>query len=580
MESIRNILKEKDENFSDNSTKLDEIEKLINEMKIAELEFTECEEKEAMRKALLEDLILYFNKLSDINRELHFKNSEIELNLIPLFETLKMMIDHEDYIEDQEFILNLKDQVAELIDEAHKANNSLESSKELIEEILSQDSEYEASIEIHFLESKLNNINKVTNKLESAFTILNTISTQTTEHRKELEDAFIERNHTQKQQNFKLFTVELASVKGKIDMIMTRVNQEKQDQRLQDSHRGILTEVEANLQEIQSKIDELKYKEKTDEEILQQVQAILLDSDLKISSCEDLQKTIKLLEQVKVSEVDAFGPVQRISAALDDAILSLDKIDYAQENNPCYNLLEELRFSADELLKNVRFIKSVFDSTEGYTSSQEEDSAYDKISRDLGDLIVKLLDVIEKVDAYKNTGEFENINAFLSEQDLEVQQIQESLFNHCLVLQQIPWEEKLGRRIEELKEEQGDIEDILNDGNKIFEELKTMKEKASKNEEKYEELLKKLELHISRVSGNLEELEGIKEELDSINEDILEFEGLIDSRNDGDFQGIVKILKKNKEIKEKYLMQNNVMDSLDAEIDEISSFIAENKNLI
>ncbi|CAI2384062.1 unnamed protein product [Moneuplotes crassus] len=579
MNIIREIISHKEENLDENNQALDDIEKLINEIKILELEFTECEEKDQVRKAILDDLLPKVSNLAD-NYGAYPDCYETRMHdLEKLRETLEMMTDHEDYPEDQESIVDLKNRVSESIAKIEEINDNIESSKELIEDILNEE-EYSLSNEIPFLESKLHNVNKVLKKLTSGLEVLDQIEATTTSYREELDDAHIDRNNKTKNADFCTFRDELASLKGKYEMVFTRVEQEKEDPRLNDNHREIISEVETILQDTNDKISELSIKQEEDEKLLGEIIEIVDNTELKTTDYDVLKNLISLIEQVKVSEVDALGPVNKLSADLDNAILSLDKIDYAQENDPKYALLDQLTLSTDELLKSIRFMKSVFDSTEGYTSSQEEDSQYDRISADLGELIVRLIEINEKVDDFKSSGDVENINEFLGEQDLELQQIQEALFNHSLVLQSIPWGEKLGRRIEELKEEQGDVEVMVEEGRKIQKKLEKMKDKASKNEEANEEILEKIEYHLELVTTNLQELEDKKEDMDSIEEDIKEFDEILSNRNNNDFKEITNLLKKNKEIKEKIEHIDATMDNLDAEIDNVAPFIAENKKLI
>jgi Mg2+ and Co2+ transporter CorA len=93
-----------------------------------------------------------------------------------------------------------------------------------------------------------------------------------------------------------------------------------------------------------------------------------------------------------------------------DKILNGISSDHAEDSSK--SMLSSYKIKTEELLEMLRFVKSVCDSTDGYTSSEEEDETYDSISRDLGSLIDHLLSIDERINTYTQDDDFTSVKDF------------------------------------------------------------------------------------------------------------------------------------------------------------------------
>ena len=277
-----------------------------------------------------------------------------------------------------------------------------------------------------------------------------------------------------------------------------------------------------------------------------------------------------MIENLKTAKVDTLNPIDDLNSKLDDAITMLNEIDTDQANESSTKQLKDISVNTDQLMKTLKFIKSVFDSTDGYTSSEEEDKTYYETSKGLGTLINQLKGINDKVNNYKAIAKFDDIDSFADDITNHINNIEGNLEKHCYVLQQISWKGKLSHRRDELKEAQQDLEDIISDGNKIHDDIIKIKNTALKNPDENAELIEKLDVHIGQVAENLNELENKKIEYESINHVIQEFADLIENRDNTDYKQIVKLLKKNRDIKESIYNCDKEINGLDEQIDDIA----------
>jgi len=211
----------------------------------------------------------------------------------------------------------------------------------------------------------------------------------------------------------------------------------------------------------------------------------------------------------------------------------------------------------------------VVDSTDGYASDKEEDKTYDDISKNLGLMITQLKGTIDRINAYKSIGKFEDIDQFADKLTNEISALKQGLDKHSVVLQQISWKGKIAHRREELKEIQGDADDILIDGNKLLEDFQKILDKANKDPENNSELIEKIDDNLDLINSNLTELENFKNELELVNDAIEEFSDLIENRDNSDLKQIIKLLKKNRDIKESIQTLSSNVYSLDSQLDEL-----------
>ena len=293
--------------------------------------------------------------------------------------------------------------------------------------------------------------------------------------------------------------------------------------------------------------------------------------DLNSADYDKLSNLIDLIQTINVDEELAVMSTDLIKADLDHIISELDSLDQVQEEESEGNeKLKNLDIKAGKLLKNLKFMKEVFDSTDGYTSTEEEDETYYGISKDLFQLIGELEQIIQNVDSYKQNGEFDDIDSF-EEQTLDsISQISDSLENHKDVLENIDWVGKLGRRKEELDEALRDTKEIIEDGNQIAEDLSDIYQDAMKNAEDNKELIEKFDDYIQTVNSHIDKIKELEATLQEVEPMISDYEASIMIHDEQNMEAITEMMMKNKDIKEQINKTMDQIEDLDGEIDEIA----------
>ena len=293
--------------------------------------------------------------------------------------------------------------------------------------------------------------------------------------------------------------------------------------------------------------------------------------DLNSADYDKLSNLIDLIQTINVDEELAIMSTDLIKADLDHIISELDSLDQVQEEESEGNeKLKNLDIKAGKLLKNLKFMKEVFDSTDGYTSTEEEDETYYGISKDLFQLIGELEQIIQNVDSYKQNGEFDDIDSF-EEQTLDsISQISDSLENHKDVLENIDWVGKLGRRKEELDEALRDTKEIIEDGNQIAEDLSDIYQDAMKNAEDNKELIEKFDDYIQTVNSHIDKIKELEATLQEVEPMISDYEASIMIHDEQNMEAITEMMMKNKDIKEQINKTMDQIEDLDGEIDEIA----------
>lgn len=293
--------------------------------------------------------------------------------------------------------------------------------------------------------------------------------------------------------------------------------------------------------------------------------------DLNSADYDKLSNLIDLIQTINVDEELAVMSTDLIKADLDHIISELDSLDQVQEEESEGNeKLKNLDIKAGKLLKNLKFMKEVFDSTDGYTSTEEEDETYYGISKDLFQLIGELEQIIQNVDTYKQNGEFDDIDSF-EEQTLDsISQISDSLENHKDVLENIDWVGKLGRRKEELDEALRDTKEIIEDGNQIAEDLSDIYQDAMKNAEDNKELIEKFDDYIQTVNSHIDKIKELEATLQEVEPMISDYEASIMIHDEQNMEAITEMMMKNKDIKEQINKTMDQIEDLDGEIDEIA----------
>ena len=293
--------------------------------------------------------------------------------------------------------------------------------------------------------------------------------------------------------------------------------------------------------------------------------------DLNSADYDKLSNLIDLIQTINVDEELAVMSTDLIKADLDHIISELDSLDQVQEEESEGNeKLKNLDIKAGKLLKNLKFMKEVFDSTDGYTSTEEEDETYYGISKDLFQLIGELEQIIQNVDTYKQNGEFDDVDSF-EEQTLDsISQISDSLENHKDVLENIDWVGKLGRRKEELDEALRDTKEIIEDGNQIAEDLSEIYQDAMKNAEDNKELIEKFDDYIQTVNSHIDKIKELEATLQEVEPMISDYEASIMIHDEQNMEAITEMMMKNKDIKEQINKTMDQIEDLDGEIDEIA----------
>ena len=293
--------------------------------------------------------------------------------------------------------------------------------------------------------------------------------------------------------------------------------------------------------------------------------------DLNSADYDKLSNLIDLIQTINVDEELAVMSTDLIKADLDHIISELDSLDQVQEEESEGNeKLKNLDIKAGKLLKNLKFMKEVFDSTDGYTSTEEEDETYYGISKDLFQLIGELEQIIQNVDSYKQNDEFDDIDSF-EEQTLDsISQISDSLENHKDVLENIDWVGKLGRRKEELDEALRDTKEIIEDGNQIAEDLSDIYQDAMKNAEDNKELIEKFDDYIQTVNSHIDKIKELEATLQEVEPMISDYEASIMIHDEQNMEAITEMMMKNKDIKEQINKTMDQIEDLDGEIDEIA----------
>ena len=293
--------------------------------------------------------------------------------------------------------------------------------------------------------------------------------------------------------------------------------------------------------------------------------------DLNSADYDKLSNLIDLIQTINVDEELAVMSTDLIKADLDHIISELDSLDQVQEEESEGNeKLKNLDIKAGKLLKNLKFMKEVFDSTDGYTSTEEEDETYYGISKDLFQLIGELEQIIQNVDTYKQNGEFDDVDSF-EEQTLDsISQISDSLENHKDVLENIDWVGKLGRRKEELDEALRDTKEIIEDGNQIAEDLSDIYQDAMKNAEDNKELIEKFDDYIQTVNSHIDKIKELEATLQEVEPMISDYEASIMIHDEQNMEAITEMMMKNKDIKEQINKTMDQIEDLDGEIDEIA----------
>mmetsp|Transcript_7496 Transcript_7496/g.8460 ORF Transcript_7496/g.8460 Transcript_7496/m.8460 type:complete len:115 (-) Transcript_7496:229-573(-) len=110
---------------------------------------------------------------------------------------------------------------------------------------------------------------------------------------------------------------------------------------------------------------------------------------------------IDLIETIHVDDASIQEQLLKFSTNLRTATDLLDDVDVDQDSQQHKKKLRSLSVETEKLMHSLKLIKSAFDSSDGYTSTEEEEKAYGAMSADLSSLIGELGDIVWKIVTYK-----------------------------------------------------------------------------------------------------------------------------------------------------------------------------------
>jgi hypothetical protein len=265
MDTIRKIIDEKESNLDGYNRSIKDIERLINELKIAELELVKSEEQEKIKKALLEEISQEIPKVLDKFDKFMIGCGALMIDLQKIYDTLMLMKDHPDYLNDQEMVENHLQLVSTKIADLKDTYKSLETTHEFIENLLAEQQNLEMNSYVN-LEKTLNEINKIMNKFGEDLSIPGSILAIYSDVSPLMGSVF-ELKKTQ----YVTFKESFADMKGQMGTMLERFDQLKQRDDLNNENLEKLEEVGQLLDENQNKIDELHRKSKTHKDLIKQV---------------------------------------------------------------------------------------------------------------------------------------------------------------------------------------------------------------------------------------------------------------------------------------------------------------------
>ena len=223
-----------------------------------------------------------------------------------------------------------------------------------------------------------------------------------------------------------------------------------------------------------------------------------------------MSNLIDLIQKINVDSQLTSEPVDLILGDLDNITDKLYTLDEVQKDYESNKKLKQLIVNAGKLLKNLKFMKEVFDSTDGFTTTEEEDETYYGTSKDLFQLIGQLEEVIQNVETYNQDCGFDDIDNFEQKTIDSIAQISDFLENHKDVLENIDWMAKLGRRKKKLEDAQQETREIIDDANRIKKDLSKIYEEATKDFDENKELIEKFDNYIQTVNDNIKKIKDLK----------------------------------------------------------------------
>ena len=224
--------------------------------------------------------------------------------------------------------------------------------------------------------------------------------------------------------------------------------------------------------------------------------------------------------------------------------------------------LSALIIETEKLVNYHKTTKSVFDSTDGYTSNDDEEQLYSGISKDLSSIVTSLYNIIDELNHSSESGK--DLVIFEKEVLSKIKEIESTLDKHTPSLQSIDWRDKIERRREDYKESLQEFNDIISDGKVIMDELR----KITSSPLDDDSIIDEFTSYVNKVEDNLAILEEKRSEFENIFSLInkLDFDSLTELSS---LKDIVSLIQKNKEIKESILKILDFIDALDGEIDEV-----------
>lgn len=333
---------------------------------------------------------------------------------------------------------------------------------------------------------------------------------------------------------------------------------EIQNEHLTEIQKDIISSVQDDLDQVEKELSNYQTLKAENEEIFHKIKDIRKDdSDLNNAETTLLDTLIDLISSIKRSDDINFETAKN---TLESLIVTLDSIKISEtvvedpkieekelsDNGEKVEKLKTLEMNCDKLMNNLKHIHDIFESTDGYTTDEEEDEAYYQITKSLKSQMEQLSAIQLKIKEYNDTSDFDDVDTFEHQMQAEIDQISESLQTHKNVLEKIDWVAKLGRRNHEFSEAQKELDEIIADGDILLTDVTKLHDRSIKATEENKELSEKFKKHVETVTESLSTLNALKAEFDPISELISEFEESIMVREDQDFEFITNLMAKNK----------------------------------
>ena len=469
----------------------------------------------------------------------------------------------DDYNSDKQFINSLVYRIDEAISLFPQIKETFDLNRQFISEINRQKHEFWEDTDIIILNDNIMRINRTVINLDEWLDKLKNTSSGARKIRDDLGEAFIQRNIDIKSEQINQFSKNLAVFKQKFNPLLRRTKTKRNNYNTRNIKSKTLEEVESLITPNNSKL--MLFEAKLENDFVLKNQALKKIKEWNINSinCMKLLEIIELVDRIKIDQKVIEDQIHAGEADLGKVQNMLDKLDADDElkSKKSESNLSNLLSETTKLINSYKEIKLVFDLTDGYTSDDDEDQLYSGISKDLSSIIANLNKITEEIT--ENLENNRNSDIFEQEIISKIKEFESILDKHTHSLQLINWNDKLKKRKEDYKESVQEFNDILADGKIILDDLSKISKSTDVNTSE------EFSSYIDKVTDTLALLKEKQEDYDSVALILSDFE--LSWSDCSSFNSVVKMVNKNKDVKEGILKILDFIDSLDGEIDEIES---------